>query len=191
MICAVVANAHTYQARIGFTPLSTWLTLGGLALGGACLMLDAGDIMDVLAVVPLTVGITVGGMFGYFALAKSVGLRADERGLAISRGPGRQLETIAWQQLQQIYLYRISFRTLRFRCVGVRLKSTAPGPALDPKRVPADVLRTSRGMLGWRVDAARLSHAVAHFAPDVEVIDLTAFNQSTGQQQTASRVRQT
>jgi hypothetical protein len=81
-----------------------------------------------------------------------------------------------------VVLWRQRVQSTSLQWVGVARREGAPplpGPgqgriALSAAEalvsVPGELVASSRGVSGWRLDKRRLAAAVAHFAPGVQVI---------------------
>jgi hypothetical protein len=142
---------------------------------------------------PLRVVIILAGGYGAFASvivpsSRKVALRIDADGITLGGSPMRYKATtrvVQWHEVQRVFLWR--------RRPGVRylaVERPADAPPLSPEgagkadrpalylspnpQVPTPTLKvgTTRGMQAFSVDDARLSNAIAHYAPTVSIVNL-------------------
>jgi hypothetical protein len=130
-----------------------------------------------------------GAFFSVFVpLSRRVALRVDASGITLGGYAVRYKATtrvVPWPEVQRVFLFK--------RQTGVRYLSVerpADAPPLSPggtgmadrlpfsgsmwPQVPSPTLRlgTTRGMQAFSVDDARLSDAIAHYAPSADIVNL-------------------
>jgi hypothetical protein len=117
-------------------------------------------------------------------LTRKVALRVDETGVLLGGSPLRYRATTAhvpWEHIEAVALWSQPVPSSEIPYVGLVRHDGAPplpgpqgrmaravGNALTP--VPFEVLMASRAVNGWRLDPARLTTAVTHFAPHVRIV---------------------
>ena len=120
--------------------------------------------------------------------SRKVALRIDASGITLGGNPLRYQATarvIPWNEVQAVFLWR---RGPGVRYLGVERADNAPPlspggtgkadrPALylsPSPQVPSPTLKvgTTRGMQAFSVDDARLSEAIAHYAPTADIVNL-------------------
>ena len=152
-------------------------------------------LFGVLLPMRLTLRVPIVGIAGCGAFlsvivpaSRKVALRIDASGITLGGNPLRYKATtrvIPWHEVQRVFLWR---RGPGVRYLGVERPDAAlplsPGgtgqadrPALylSPNpQVPSPTLKvgTTRGMQAFSVDDARLSEAIAHYAPIVDIVNL-------------------
>ena len=120
---------------------------------------------------------------------RKVALRVDARGLTLGGSPLRYKATtraIPWHEVQRVFLWRRGPSGVRYLSV----ERPAGAPPLSPggtgkadrpalyrapnPQVPSPTLKvgTTRGMQAFSIDDARLSDAIAHYAPSVSIVNL-------------------
>lgn len=143
--------------------------------------------------IPLRVAIVALGGCGaflsvFFPASRKVALRVDASGITLGGNPLRYKATtrvIPWHEVQGVFLWQ---RAAGVRYLGVERPDEAPplspggtGKAdrtalfLSPDpQVPSLTITAgaTRGMQAFSVDDARLSDAIARYAPTVDVVDL-------------------
>jgi hypothetical protein len=145
--------------------------------------------MPLLLRVPVIACFGCGALFSVFVpLSRKIALRVDASGLTLGGNPLRYKSTtrvVPWHEVQRVFLWR--------RRAGVRFLSVerpADAPPLSPggtgtadrpalylsphPQVPSPTLKvgTTRGMQAFSVDDARLSDAIAHYAPGTRIVNL-------------------
>ena len=119
--------------------------------------------------------------------SRKVALRIDANGITLGGSPMRYKATtrvVQWCEVQRVFLWR--------RRPGVRylaVERPADAPPLSPggagkadrpafylsrnPQVPTPTLKvgTTRGMQAFSVDDARLSNAIAHYAPTFSIVN--------------------
>jgi hypothetical protein len=181
----VLHEALIYEERYHWTRTSI------SALTICCVLVLCG----VVAPLPLLLRVAIIAACGYGALAsvivpasRKVALRIDANGITLGGGPMRYKATtrvVQWHEVQRVFLWR--------RGPGVRylaVERPADAPPLSPEgtgkadrpafylsrnpQVPTPTLKVgaTRGMQAFSVDDARLSDAIAHYAPTVSVVNL-------------------
>ena len=152
-------------------------------------------LFAVLLPMPLPLRVAIAALAGcgaFFsvivAASRRVALRVDASGITLGGSPLRYKATtrvVPWHEVQGVFLWQ---RANGVRYLGVERPAEAPplspggtGRAdrtalcLSPDpQVPALTLTggTTRGMQAFSVDEARLSQAIAFYAPVVDVVDL-------------------
>ena len=193
MISDVSPEPGVYVARYGWNGRS-----GGLIIGAAVFVLIALTVPMSLALRVVTLVLFGGGALVFIAsiATRRVALRVDASGITLGGSPGRYRSTtrlIPWADVREVVLWRQPMpygRSVRYVAVA-RHRGAPPlagrrgqragkvtARALTPG-VSGDVLLASRAANLWRLDADRMTAAVAHFAPGVRVIDKDA-GQLTG-----------
>jgi hypothetical protein len=120
--------------------------------------------------------------------SRKIALRVDVDGITLGGYPPRYKATtrvIPWHEVQRVFLWR-RFPSVRFLSV----ERPADAPPLSPDgtgkgdrppfyrspnpQVPSPTLKigTTRGMQAFSVDDARLSDAIAHYAPSASIVNL-------------------
>lgn len=178
-------EALVYEERYHWTRTSI------SALTVCCVLVLCG----VAVPLPLPLRVVIIAVCGYGAFlsvivpaSRKVALRIDASGITLGGSPLRYKATtrvIQWNEVQRVFLWR---RGPGVRYLAVERPADAPPlspggtgkadrPALylspDPQ-VPAPTLKVgaTRGMQAFSVDDARLSEAVAHYAPIVNIVSL-------------------
>jgi hypothetical protein len=122
-------------------------------------------------------------------VSRRAALRVDANGLTMAMTPpwpATKTALIPWSDLTRIVLWHQQAGPNRIHYIGVQRPEGAPplpgsarNPTLRalitffvPAHVPVQVACDSRQINGWRLDRKRLAAAVAHFAPQVEIVDL-------------------
>ncbi len=136
--------------------------------------------------------VAIGGSGAFLSVvvpaSRKVALRIDASGITLGGNPLRYKATtrvIPWPEVQRVFLWR---REPGVRYLGVERPADAPplsprgaGKADRPAfylsrnpQVPTPTLKvgTTRGMQAFSVDDARLSDAIAHYAPIVGIVNL-------------------
>jgi hypothetical protein len=162
------------------------------ALVGCLLFVLAGIALPAM---PLPLRVIIVAVFGCGAflsvivpVSRKVALRIDASGLTLGGNPLRYRATtrvVPWPEVQRVFLWR---RRPGVRYLGVERRPEAPplspggtGKADRPAfytspnpQVPSPTLKvgTTRGMQAFSVEDARLSEAIAHYAPSVGIVNL-------------------
>jgi len=175
----VVENNGEYVERFGFS----WRT--GLRIA-ICVV-----FVVIALAVPMSIALRVAGVvfFGAGALvfvrvaaSREVALRVNASGVTLGGSPLRYAATtehLPWADIEAMVLWEQHVRTATLRYIGVQRGPHAPPPrgsrlgdtistSLVP-HVPADLVRSSRLVAGWRLDARRLAEAVARFSPGTRI----------------------
>lgn len=181
----VLPEALIYEERYRWTRTSI------TALTVCCVLVLCG----VVAPLPLALRVVIILACGYGAFlsvivpsSRKVALRIDDDGITLGGSPMRYKATsrvVQWHEVQRVFLWR--------RGPGVRylaVERPADAPPLSPRgagkadrpafylsrnpQVPTPTLKvgTTRGMQAFSVDDARLSNAIAHYAPTVSIVNL-------------------
>ncbi|MGW1723347.1 hypothetical protein ACWCQK_10530 [Streptomyces sp. NPDC002306] len=174
-------NSPVYEVRYGWNLRTTGIVAVGAGFTAVLLVSDTPPLMRVLGLLLFGGG---GVFMAFVALSRKVAFRVDETGVLLGGSPARYAGTTAhvpWHDITAVVLWRQRVRSASVFYVGVSRREHAPPlPGDGPRRravvehmvpVPADVAIASRPMTGWRLDEVRLVTAVAHFAPDVPVLD--------------------
>lgn len=181
----MLREALVYEERYHWTRTSTT----GLAA------FSVFALIGVIAPAPLPLRVVIVAVFGCGAFltvivpaSRKVALRIDASGITLGGNPLRYQATtrvIPWNEVQGVFLWR---RRPGVRYLGVERPPGAPplssggtGKAdrtafyLAPNpQVPSPTLKvgTTRGMQAFSVDDARLSDAIARYAPIVDIVNL-------------------
>jgi hypothetical protein len=184
MMGGVSAEPGVYVARYGWNRRS-----GSLILGAAVFVLVALTVPMSLALRVVTLVFFGGGVLVVIAniASRRVALRVDADGITLGGSPGRYRSTtrlIPWADIREVVLWRQPMpygRSIRYVAVarrhgapplaGRRGQRAGQVTARTLTPVSGDTLLASRAANLWRLDADRMSAAVAHFAPGVRVID--------------------
>ncbi|MEU5994831.1 hypothetical protein ABZ806_38135 [Spirillospora sp. NPDC047418] len=173
---------EVYEVRYGPTLKNTALLIGSVVLILGCLLPEVPLHIRVLGVVLFGVA---GLVFLAMTFSRKVAFRADAEGIMVAGGPFRyraSLLSVPWTDVKAVVLWKQSAgQSIPY--VGVLRHEDRPAGKPVGKagrllygavagHVPAEVAKASRQVNGWRLDRDRLAAAVAHFAPDVEIIDL-------------------
>ena len=176
-----MATGEVYEVRYGPTLKNMALLIGSVLFTLGCLLLDMPLILRVLGVVLFGAGSL---FFLAFMVVRRVAFRVDAEGITVSGNPLRYrgtLLSVPWTEVEAVVLWKQrSAQNLPY--IGVKRYEGGSGRegagrgdrlvgAVVP-HVPADIVRSSRAVSGWNLDRDRLAAAVAHFAPDIEVVDL-------------------
>jgi hypothetical protein len=122
-------------------------------------------------------------------VSRRAALRVDANGLTLGMTPpwpATKTALIPWSDLTRIMLWRQQAGPNSIHYIGVQRPEGTPPlpgsvrnptlraliPVFVPAHVPVQVACDSRQINGWRLDQKRLAAAVAHFAPQVEIVDL-------------------
>lgn len=179
-------EAPVYEERYRWTRNSAI----ALAVCSVALLLGIAPTVSLLMRVVL---VPIGGAGAFLCVivptSRKVALRVDADGITLGGNPLRYKATtrvVPWHEVEGVFLWRREPGNVRY--LGVERAADAPPLtpggtgkadqirlylAPDPP-VPALALKVgvTRGMQAFTVDDARLSDAVAHYAPDVSVVDL-------------------
>lgn len=160
----------------------------GAMLAGSVLFASASIVLDV----PLHIRVLGGVLFGagalmalLFMVDRRVALRVDAEGITLAGGLPRynaNLLSVPWAEIRAVVLWK-QHSAVNSPYLGLKLHSDSATLRADSGRgrialeylaphVPFEVARFSRPVNGWRLDRERLASSVAHFAPDVHIIDL-------------------
>jgi hypothetical protein len=121
-------------------------------------------------------------VFARIATIREVALRVDASGVTLGGYPLRYAATtehLPWADIEAIVLWRQQVRTATLRYVGVQRGPLAPPPRGSRlgdsissnlvSHVPPELVRSSRLVVGWRLDQHRLVEAAARFSPGTPV----------------------
>ncbi|NEA28339.1 hypothetical protein [Actinomadura bangladeshensis] len=173
---------EVYEVRYGPTLKTTVMLIGCVVLTLGCLLPEVPLHIRVLGVLLFGVGSVV---FLAMTFSRQVAFRVDAEGITVAGGPFRyraSLLSVPWTDVKAVVLWKQQ-AAQNIPYVGVLRHEDRPAdkPVGKARRllygavaghVPAEVANASRQVNGWRLDRDRLAAAVAHFAPDVEIIDL-------------------
>ncbi|MGW3597671.1 hypothetical protein [Streptomyces sp. NPDC005167] len=176
-------SSPVYQARYGWD-LKTAGVVALSAVFTAVLLLPGMPLFAQILGLPLFGG---GGLFmSYVALSRKGAFRVDETGVLLGGSPARYRATtshVPWDDITGFVVWRQPAGGASLPYVGVTRRKGAPAlPGDGPKAraalkylvpVPPDVALASRAVTGWRLDKDQLVTAVAHFAPEMPVRDLS------------------
>ncbi|MER5184398.1 hypothetical protein ABT009_39800 [Streptomyces sp. NPDC002896] len=193
----MAAESPEYEVRYGWNWRSAPLAVALFACCAAVLLalvvelvenqVSAWDALMYLLVLVISGG---GGLFvALQARSRAVALRVDEKGVLLGGVPPRYRSTTAlvpWSEIEAVVLYRYMYLYIGVqrrpglpplpgslgagwisRCIGHINSSLVEG-------VAADVMQSGRAVLCWKLDKERLAGAVAHFAPQVDLVDTDA-----------------
>ncbi len=175
-----------YEERYHWTQTSTTILIGcGMLMNIGAL---AGSPRT--SVVLQVLLVAAGGCGAFFDVlypaSRKVALRVDASGITLGGSPLRYKATtrvIPWPEVQGVFLWQRGFG----RYLGVERTDEAPplspggtGRAdrtrsfsADPQVPPLTLAAgATRGMAAFSVDDARLSEAIAHYAPTVDLVVL-------------------
>jgi hypothetical protein len=175
-----------YEERYHWTRAST------TALAACSVFVLIGVVAPAAPLRLRVVFIALGGCGAFLSVivpaSRKVALRIDASGITLGGNPLRYKATtrvIPWNEVQRVFLWR---REPGVRYLGVERPDDAPplspggtGQADRPalylalnRQVPSPTLKvgTTRGMQAFSVDDARLSDAIAHYAPIVDIVNL-------------------
>jgi hypothetical protein len=121
------------------------------------------------------------------SLGRPVALRVDAAGITLRRTPlfrGSTAQTYPWPEVEQIVIwgaYRMDYVGVRRAPGAAPLSGRFNGPTSARVAAMTSGLRAEVALTGvpannWVLDRARLRAAVAQFAPQVQVVDLTTPN---------------
>ncbi|MBV1852293.1 hypothetical protein [Catellatospora tritici] len=175
-----------YLARYRFGLITlTVMALSVLAAAAGMLLDLPEDPTMLLIVVGITVPLTLLALYGPLILLRRPALRVDETGILFGGRPPIQARTSAfvpWSGIGEIYLFRTHHLLVVTTYIGLTGRDGQPAPlrSVLPEsvartfwHVPLEVVRASRPTYGYRLDRAAFTAAVAAYAPDVAVIDVT------------------
>jgi hypothetical protein len=182
------ADERAYQVRFGLTRQDLFLlpfSLVAAAVGVFAIVEGRPWLGSVM--------VAFGGAYVGLRLApllsRRVALRVDAIGLTMGMTPpwsATRTAFIPWSDLTQIVLWRQQAGPNGIHYIGVQRHEGAPPlpgsirnptlraliPVFVPAHVPVQVAYDSRQINGWRLDQKRLAAAVAHLAPQVEIVNL-------------------
>lgn len=173
---------EVYEVRYGPTLKNTAILIVSVVLTLGCLLADVPLHIRVLGILLFGVG---GLLFLAMTFSRKVAFRADAEGILVAGGPFRyraSLLSVPWTDVKAVVVWE-QHAAQSMPYVGVLRHEDRPAgepvgkagrllSAAVAGHVPAEVVKASRAVNGWRLDRDRLAAAVAHFAPDVEIIDL-------------------
>ena len=176
-----------YQERYHWTQTSTTI----LIACGMFMIIGALAGSPRSSVVLQVLLVAFGGCGAFFDVlypaSRKVALRVDASGITLGGNPLRYKATtrvIPWHEVQGVFLWQ---RAFRIRYLGVERPDEAPplspggtgradrtlsfyaGPQVPPLALAYGAIR---GMAAFSVDDARLSEAITHYAPTVDLVDL-------------------
>jgi hypothetical protein len=177
----VVENSGEYVERFGLS----WRVALRIAICVA--------FMVVALTVPMSIALRVCGVvlfgagvlvFARVAASREVALRIDASGVTLGGSPLRYAATtehVPWADIEAIVLWRQQVRTATLQYIGVQRGPQAPRPrgrlgdsisSNLVSHVSPELVRSSRAVVGWRLDRQRLVEAVARFSPGTHVESL-------------------
>jgi hypothetical protein len=176
-----------YEERYRWTQTSTTVLIGC----GMLMIIGALATSPRSSVVLQVLIVAVSGCGAFFDVlypaSRKVALRVDASGITLGGTPWRYKATtrvIPWHEVQGVLLWQ---RAFGIRYLGVERTDEAPplspggtGRAdrtlylsADPQVPPLTLAAgATRGMAAFSVDDARLSAAITHYAPTVDLVDL-------------------
>jgi hypothetical protein len=179
----------SYEAKYGWNRQSWRLIWIGLAFCAAAL----------LPGMPLWLRLVVIAFFGggtllmvAVSLRHPIAVRVDEAGITLCASPLFPKSTtrlFPWEDVTRVLIWRGPFsgRVNRLEFVGVERRPGVPpltgrfigrraqyAVRFDSPGIPPEIALTRAANNGWVLDHGELTAAVAHFAPGVRVIDMTA-----------------
>jgi len=180
---------HSYVARFGWTPRDLLLLPFSLFCAGF------GAALAVTGV-PLWGALTVLMGAGYLVmwtiawLGRRVALAVTADGITLGFAPGWPASRTAfspWSDIEAVVLWRQATGYASIRYIGVQRRAGAPplpgsarnrmlrriNKALVPAHLPEALVADSRPVSFWRLDKARLTTAINHLAPHVQIVDQT------------------
>jgi hypothetical protein len=131
-------------------------------------------------------------MTAVFSLRGTTALRVDQAGVTLCSSPLYPRSTtrlFPWEDITGVIIWQGSFsgRVNRLEYVGVERRPdalplsgkfigrrTQSAARLDSPGIPPEVAVTRAATNGWVLDHAKMTAAVAHFAPEVRVVDVAA-----------------
>lgn len=169
-----------YEVRYGPTAGNVAWLAGTLALTGACFLPGLPMAVRVIGIVLFGGGSVV---LAVSMARRQVAFRVDSAGITVAGGPVRYragLLYVPWEEVQAIVLWK-QHTAANNPYVGIQRAGGSATERLGGAQrrfvraavphVPAEVVRFSRPIIGWRLDRDRLASAVAHFAPHVTIVD--------------------
>jgi hypothetical protein len=178
----------SYEARYGWNRQS-WRIIGiALVFCAAALLPTMPLWLKILDLVFFGGGVV---LITALSLRAPVAVRVDAQGITLCSSPLYPRSTtrlFPWPDVTSVVIWRGPFsgRVNRLEFVGVERRPGAPAltgrfvgrgsrsaAGLDSPGIPAEVAVARAATNGWVLDHARLTAAVAHFAPAVRVIDTT------------------
>ncbi|MFA1544519.1 hypothetical protein [Actinomadura monticuli] len=173
---------EVYEVRYGPTLKNTVLMISSLVLALGCLLPEVPLHIRVPGILLFGTGVVI---FLAMTFSRQVAFRVDAEGILVAGGPFRyraSLLSVPWTDVKAVVLWR-QHAAQNIPYVGVLRHEDRPADKPVGKagrllygavagHVPAEVAKASRQVNGWRLDRDRLAAAVAHFAPDVQIIDL-------------------
>ncbi|MGW3666533.1 hypothetical protein [Streptomyces sp. NPDC005141] len=175
-----------YVARFGWTGRTVLMTLISLAFFGCAFLPNASLGMAVLVGAFGLVGLMV---FTVAALSRKVALRIDEQGVTLGAGPlpvGYKTDVVPWKDIVSVVLWTQHVGRQKMPYIGLQRRQGSPplpglsyGPRLKRineslvPHVSPEIVEASRPINLWNLDRLRLESAVATFAPEVNVLDVS------------------
>ncbi|TDC81759.1 hypothetical protein [Actinomadura sp. 7K507] len=175
-------SGEVYEVRYGPTLKNVAMLVGSIVLTIGCLLPEVPLIIRVPGVALFGVGSFV---FLAFMFVRRVAFRVDAQGITVAGNPLRyrtSLLFVPWSEVEAVVLWK-QHSASNLPHVGVKRYKDSPEHqqggrgsrlvlrAVAP-HVPVEIVLSSRAVNGWRLNRDRLASAVAHFAPDTEVVDL-------------------
>jgi hypothetical protein len=169
-----------YEVRYGPTMKNIAMMVGSAAFAIGCLLPEMPLYIRVLG------GVLFGGgslVFLAVVVSRQVAFRVDADGITMAGGRLRyqaNLLSVPWAEIEAVVLWT---QLANLSYVGIQRRADSPAiqrpgragrlalGALVP-HVPTEIAQSSRAINGWRLNRDRLTLAVAHFAPGVEIVDL-------------------
>ncbi|WP_019632071.1 hypothetical protein [Actinomadura atramentaria] len=176
-------NDGVYEVRHGATRSNISMLIGCLIFTACAIALpDMAPITRVLGTILFGAGFI---MALITITTRRVSLRVDAEGITIGGNPFRYQKTTLhapWNEVAAIILWKQTTTAKAINYIGFEHKETSSATETGSARrfmsravvphVPPHLVRSSRPINGWRLDRTRLTAAVTHFAPQVNVTNL-------------------
>jgi hypothetical protein len=177
----MLSEPFVYEAKYGWNRQAAKVI-------GICLTFC---VVVLVVTTPLWLRIVTVGFFGVGGLliltlcfTRKTALRIDASGMTMSKSPlnPRSTRFYPWEDVEKIFIWQYN----QLKIVGVQRregavplghrpigKTSQAALAITAPGVPLEVAATGVVANAWVLDRQRLSGAVAHFAPQVHVLDTT------------------
>jgi hypothetical protein len=174
-----------YEARYGWNRQS-WRIVGIALVFCAAALLAMPVWLKILDVAFFGGGAV---LIAAVSLRGTTALRVDQAGVTLCSSPlypKSATQMFPWEDITSVVIWRGAFsgRVNRLEYVGVERRPGAPpltgkftgrrsqsAARLESPGIPPSVAVTRAATNGWVLDHSKLATAVAHFAPEVRVID--------------------
>jgi hypothetical protein len=179
---------HSYVARFGWTPRDLLLLPFSLfcAVLGAALAVTGVPLWGALTGL---IGAVYLVMWTISWLSRRVALAVTAAGITLGFAPvwpASRTAFVPWSDIEAI-VWRQTIGYTSFLFIGVQRRAGAPplpgsarnrllrriNKALAPAHLPEALVADSRPVNFWRLDKTRLTTAVNHLAPRVQIVDQT------------------